>query len=65
MLQEIEEQVNQTNQSPQEKYSLAKQEAFKLYLTGKLSKVMVVNICAGIISAYLAGSENKNNKGVV
>lgn len=38
---------------------VAKQEAFKLYLTGKLSKVMVVNICAGIISAYLAGSENK------
>ncbi len=57
--------MNQTNQSPQEKYSLAKQEAFKLYLTGKLSKTMVINICTGIISAYLAGSENKNNKGVV
>ena len=65
MLQDIKEHVNQTNQTPQEKYSLAKQEAFKLYLTGKLSKTMVVNICTGIISAYLAGSENKNNKGVV
>lgn len=62
LLQEIQNQISNTDTTPSQKYQLAKQNAVQLYLTGALSRSMVINICAGIVSAYLTAEKNKDSK---
>lgn len=59
LLQEIQESLQKID-SPSDAYQLAKQEGIKLYLTGQLSKMMVINICTGLISGFVKATENSS-----